>query len=82
MVRLHNSESAAQIVLQFCIVKGAKRPMEILLMAFLKRILFGGNGSFWHKNCPSSTKDLLSDFSFILDNKRDQEVMKILFLKR
>ena len=32
----HNSGFAVTIVLQFCIMKGAKRDMEIILMVFLK----------------------------------------------
>ena len=38
-VRSHNSGSAVRIVLQFCTMKGVKRDMEIILMAFLKEIL-------------------------------------------
>ena len=45
----HNSESAVRIVLQFCTVKGAKRDMEIILMAFVKQILFRAICGFWDK---------------------------------
>ena len=47
-------------------MKGAKREMEILLMAFLKEILFRAIWSFWNKNGMVSLS--------ILHNKRDQEV--------
>ena len=34
----------------FCIMKGAKGDMEIILMVFLKEILFIAIWSFWNKN--------------------------------
>ena len=35
--RPHNSGSAARIVLQCCIMKGANRDIEVILMVFLKK---------------------------------------------
>ena len=46
----HSSGSAVRIVLQFCTMKGAKRDMGIILMVFLKEILFRAIWSFWNKN--------------------------------
>ena len=36
----HNSGSTLRIFLQFCSVEGAKKDMRIILMVFLKEILF------------------------------------------
>ena len=46
MVRPDNSGSAVRIVLQFCTIKGSKRFMKIVLMVFLKKILYGTIWSF------------------------------------
>ena len=50
MAHPHNSGSAISIVLQFCTMEGANRDMEIILMFFKNKILFGGIWSFWPKN--------------------------------
>ena len=72
-VRSHNSGSAVRIVLQFCTMKGAKRDMGIILMVFLKEILFRAIWSFWNKNgMVSSSLWICSQiFLLILLNKRD-----------
>ena len=44
------SGSTVTIALQSCKTKGSKRDMEIILMVFLKEILFRGIWSFWNKN--------------------------------
>ena len=46
----HISGSAVSIVLQFCTMKGAKKDMKIILMVFLRKILFRAIRSFWSKN--------------------------------
>ena len=46
----HNSGSIVRIVLKFCTMKGAKRGMGILLMVFLKKILFWAILLCWPKN--------------------------------
>ena len=43
MAHPHNPGSAVGIVLQCCAVKGASRDIEVVLMVFLKKILFWGN---------------------------------------
>ena len=62
----------------FCTMKGAKRDMEIILMFFLKEILFRAIWLFWKKNgMVSSSLWICSQiFLLILLNKRDQEVDK------
>ena len=49
MVHPHNSGSAAMIV-SYCIMRGAKREMEIIVMVFLEKILLGAIWSFWPTN--------------------------------
>ena len=50
MANPHNSGSAIRIVLQFCTMKGIRRDMKTILMAFLKETLFRAIWSFWPKN--------------------------------
>ena len=50
-------------------MKEAKREMEIMLMVFLKEILFRAIWLFWNKNGM-----VLLTFLLILLNKRDQKV--------
>ena len=61
---------------EFCTMKGAKRVMEIILMVFLKKILFGAIGHFGSKMVrPHIFRSVLRFFIFlILHNKRDQEI--------
>ena len=47
----HNFGFAVRIFLEFCIMIGAKKYMEIILMVFLKIFSFGANGPFWAKKC-------------------------------
>ena len=54
MARPDNSGSAARIVLHFFTMKEGKRDMEIILIVFLKKILFKAAFSFWPKNGMSS----------------------------
>ena len=49
MAHPHNSGSAISIVLQFCTMEGANRDMEIILMFFKNKILFGEFGHFGQK---------------------------------
>ena len=51
----HKFQSAIGIVLQFCTMKGAKRDMEIILLVFLKEILFRAIWSFFNKNGMASS---------------------------
>ena len=46
--RAHNSGSAVRIVLQCCIMKGANRDMEVILMVFLKTKKKKNLGQFGH----------------------------------
>ena len=59
-------------------MKGAKGDMEIILMFFLKDILFGAVWSFWPKNCMMSSKFWICSQVFLLPlhNKNDQLVHK------
>ena len=45
-----SSGAAVRLVLKFCTMKRAKRDMGIILMVFLKEILFRAIWSFWNKN--------------------------------
>ena len=45
-----SSGAAVRIVLKFYTMKRAKRDMGIILMVFLKEILFRAIWSFWNKN--------------------------------
>ena len=74
-----NSGSVVRIFLQFCTMKGTKKGMEIILMVFLKEILFRAVWSFVQKMvwCPQNFgyAVFLHFFIFIiLHNNRDQEV--------
>ena len=62
-------------------MKGAKRDMKIILMFFLKEILFRAIWSFWNKNgMVSSSLWIWSQvFLLILLKKRNQEVHEIFF---
>ena len=59
-----NPGSAVRIVLQFCTMNVAKRDMGIILMVFLKEILFTAIWSFWNKKWYGVflTLNLLSGF--------------------
>ena len=46
MAHTHNSGSTLRIFSKFCTMKGANRFIEIMLMAFPKKILFQANGPF------------------------------------
>ena len=60
MARRHNSGSTLRIFLKFCIMKGAKRYMKIILMVSLKKISFCADGPFWaQKWCDFITLDPL-----------------------
>ena len=50
MAHPHNPGSAVGIVLQCCALKGASRDIKVVLMVFLKKILFGGIWLFWPKS--------------------------------
>ena len=66
----------------FCTIKGARRDMKIILMVFLKLILFRSIWSFCCKNSTSSPLDLLSDFfpfSTIKAAKRQLDIFLVAF---
>ena len=54
----HNSGSAVRIVLKYRKMKGAKRDMEIVLMVFLKKIIWGNPVILAQKWCVFLTLDL------------------------
>ena len=54
MTRPYNFGYAPRIFFKFCTMKGAKRYMELILIVFLKKVLFGENVPFWYENGTSS----------------------------
>ena len=48
MVDPHNSGSVKKIsFFQFCIMKGTKKCIKIIIMVFSEKIMFGANPAFW-----------------------------------
>ena len=74
MAHAHNSGSTLRIFSKFCTVKGANRFIEIMLMAFPKKILFQANGPFRTQNGTPSQLWICHQHCFtILHNGRGQQ---------
>ena len=70
----YSSRSALRIFLKFCTVKVSNSYLEIILMAFPKKILFEANGPFRSQNGASSQLWICRQDCFtILHNERGQE---------
>ena len=78
----HKFWSAWRIFLRFCTVKGTKRYMEIISIVFLKKFLFGKNGSKMVRPHNSEfTFMIFLIFCIMKGTKRYMELILMVFLK-
>ena len=82
----HNFGLALRICFQFCRMKGANSYVEIILMNFLIKFLFGANGLFRTQNDVShssrSAVRIVLQFRTMEEAKGDMEIILMFFSKK